>query len=217
MPKLTGHHLHDDKASGSRYHTTTHETYLRQTTTPFQAKSSPLDDIALEPHTATDQVYDLPPSSRPKIELFPSANSIPVRSPPRTSPGPHKRRSAETTSAARNGEEEIQLFQKEIAESERYILRADLESQLAARSGDSTPTDVMAKEGNDEEEDSTEPESSHDNTEESPIVEDSIQGTRFRFRGEAFNAETKDRPFLNNISIFLAVAPLILQKIQMKS
>ncbi|KAI9685645.1 MAG: hypothetical protein M1820_010760 [Bogoriella megaspora] len=44
---------------------------------------------------------DQPPPRRPDTDLFPSAASIPAKSPPRTGPGSHRRKSSESTRMAR--------------------------------------------------------------------------------------------------------------------
>jgi striatin 1/3/4 len=46
------------------------------------------------------------PPRRPDTDLFPSANSIPVRSPPRTAPGSHRRRSSGSTGMVRRRSQE---------------------------------------------------------------------------------------------------------------
>ncbi|KAF2434709.1 WD40 repeat-like protein [Tothia fuscella] len=52
---------------------------------------------------------DGPPPRRPDTDLFPSANNIPVKSPPRTSLGAHRRRSSGSTSMARRRSQENEI------------------------------------------------------------------------------------------------------------
>ncbi|KAF2404292.1 WD40 repeat-like protein [Trichodelitschia bisporula] len=49
------------------------------------------------------------PPRRPDTDLFPSANSIPVRSPPRTAPGSHRRRGSGSTSMVRRRSQEHEV------------------------------------------------------------------------------------------------------------
>lgn len=56
--------------------------------------------------TLVEPASDTLPTRRPDTDLFPSANSIPVRSPPRTTPGSHRRRSSGSISMARRRSQE---------------------------------------------------------------------------------------------------------------
>ncbi|QDS70425.1 hypothetical protein FKW77_009613 [Venturia effusa] len=60
------------------------------------------DDVPSLPEPPPDG----PPPRRPDTEGFPSANSIPVKSPPRTNLGSHRRRSSGSTSMARKRSQE---------------------------------------------------------------------------------------------------------------
>ncbi|KAI9653858.1 MAG: hypothetical protein M1821_006889 [Bathelium mastoideum] len=59
-----------------------------------------------EPAAPPDPPPDQPPPRRPDVDLFPSANSIPAKSPPRTGPASHRRKSSESNRLARRRSDE---------------------------------------------------------------------------------------------------------------
>lgn len=64
------------------------------------------DGFTFEDHATLEGPSEALPTRRPDTDLFPSANSIPVRSPPRTTPGSHRRRSSGSVSMARRRSQE---------------------------------------------------------------------------------------------------------------
>ncbi|KAL9093272.1 MAG: hypothetical protein Q9165_004013 [Trypethelium subeluteriae] len=72
-----------------------------------QAISEEPDGWNFEEPTAPPEIQpDQPPPRRPDTDLFPSANSIPAKSPPRTGPASHRRRSSESNRLARRRSDE---------------------------------------------------------------------------------------------------------------
>ena len=59
-----------------------------------------------EPTAPPEPPPDQPPPRRPDTDLFPSANSIPAKSPPRTNPASHRRKSSESNRLARRRSDE---------------------------------------------------------------------------------------------------------------
>ncbi|KAL9068239.1 MAG: hypothetical protein Q9157_006568, partial [Trypethelium eluteriae] len=59
-----------------------------------------------EPTAPPEPPPDQPPPRRPDTDLFPSANSIPAKSPPRTGPASHRRKSSESNRLARRRSDE---------------------------------------------------------------------------------------------------------------
>ena len=75
---------------------------------PVSRQAPELSDgfIFEESHSGSDAAADGLPPRRPDQDLFPSANSIPVRSPPRTAPASHRRRSSGSVAMVRKRSQE---------------------------------------------------------------------------------------------------------------